>query len=40
VDESILRELKAKVDDASYNWMTYDPRIIAFYYEKCPFVAL
>ena len=40
VDESILRELKAKVDAASYNWMTYDPRIIAFYHEKCPFVAL
>ena len=40
VDESILGKLKAKVDDASHNWMTYDPRIIAFYHDKCPFVAL
>ena len=40
VDESILGKLKAKVDDASYNWMTYDPRIIAYYQERFPFVAL
>jgi hypothetical protein len=40
VHESILGDLKAKVDDASYNWMTYDPGIIAYYFEKFPFVAL
>ena len=40
VDESILRKLKAAVDAASYNWMTYDPRIIAWYMERMPWVAL
>jgi hypothetical protein len=39
-NESILGELKAKVDAASYNWMTYDPRIIAYYQDRFPFVAL
>jgi hypothetical protein len=39
-NESILGELKAKVDAASYNWMTYDPRITAYYRERFPFVAL
>ena len=32
--------LKAKVDAASYGWMTYDPRVIGFYFEKMPWVAL
>ena len=40
VDETVLRKLKAAVDAASYNWMTYDPRIIAWYMERMPWVAL
>jgi hypothetical protein len=40
VNESILGDLKAKVDAVSYNWMTYDPRIIAYYQDRFPFVAL
>ena len=40
VNESILGDLKAKVHAASYNWMTYDARIIAYYQERFPFVAL
>ncbi len=40
MDESILRKLKAAVDAASYNWMTYDSRIIAWYMERMPWVAL
>ena len=40
VNESILGDLKAKVDAVSYNWMTYDARIIAYYQDRFPFVAL
>ena len=35
-----LAALEAKLDAAGFDWMTYDPRVIKFYFERCPWVAL
>jgi hypothetical protein len=40
VEESELEALKSSVDAASFCWMTYDARVMAFYFERAPWVAL
>ena len=40
VDAAQLTELRAKVKATSYNFMTYDPRVTKFYFDRHPWVAM